>query len=76
MAHETRELSQAEKKNLLLHAEQMHKMTTISLKMVEVISLSVAKLVTAGFFSSLEISHVFHGTTAKKLHRCRGLMGH
>ena len=36
---QTRAQSEAEKK-MLLQAEQMHKMTTISLKMVEVVILS------------------------------------
>ena len=41
LPHLTRDLSQAEKK-ILLQAEQMHKMTSISLKMVKVVILSVA----------------------------------
>jgi hypothetical protein len=37
---------------MLLQAEQMHKMTSISLKMVEVVILSVAQLVTTVIFVS------------------------
>jgi hypothetical protein len=37
---------------MLLQAEQIHKMTFISLKMVEVVILSVAQLVTAIIFFS------------------------
>ena len=40
LSHLTRDLSQAEKIFFLLQAEQMHKMTSISLKMVEVVILS------------------------------------
>ena len=35
---------------MLLQAEQMHKMTTISLKIVKVVILSVAQLVTTVIF--------------------------
>ena len=48
---------------MVLQAEQMHKMTTISFKMVEVVILSVAQL---------EIGHVFHGSTAGNQQRYRG----
>ena len=48
---------------MLLQAEQMHKMTSISLKMVEVVILTVAQLVTAVIF--FEISHVLNGATPK-----------
>ena len=42
LSHLTCDLSQAEKeKKMLLKAEQMHKMTSISLKMVEVVILSI-----------------------------------
>ena len=52
-------------RNMLLQDEKMHKMTTISLKMVKVVILSIAKLVTIVFFSQLGINHMFHGETAK-----------
>ena len=51
LPHLTRDLSQAEKK-ILLQAEQMHKMTSISLKMVKYVILSVAQLVGTVIFSS------------------------
>ena len=44
-------------------AEQMDKMTSISLKMMEVVILSVAQLVTTVISSQLEISHMLNGTT-------------
>ena len=40
LSHLTRDLSQAEKKKMLLQAEQMHKMTSVSLKMPKVVILS------------------------------------
>jgi hypothetical protein len=42
----------------------MYKMT-ISLKIVKVVFLSVAQLVTSGFFSQLEIIHVLSGQQPK-----------
>jgi hypothetical protein len=45
---------------VLLQAEQMHKMTIISLKMVKVVILSVAQL---------EISHMLNGTTPEIQHK-------
>ena len=56
---------------MLLQDEQMHKMTTISLKMVEVVILSLDQLVTTVIFFQLEISHVFHGPTARNQYKCR-----
>ena len=56
LSHLTRDLSQAEKK---INVLQMHKMRSISLKMVEVVILSVAQLVTTViFFSASDKSHV------------------
>ena len=43
LSHLTRDLSQAEKK---VNAEEMHQMTSISLKMVEVVILSKNSFVT------------------------------
>ena len=57
---------------MLLLAEQMHKMTSISLKMVEVVILSIAQLVTTLFSSQLEIRHVLNETTPKVQHRKLG----
>ena len=54
LSHLRRAQSEAEKK-MLLQAEQMHKTTTISLKMVEVVILSVAQLVSTGFFLLLSL---------------------
>ena len=45
---------------MLLQAEQMQKMTSISLKMVDVVILSVAHL---------ELSHVLNGITPEIQHR-------
>ena len=45
---------------MLLQAEQMQKMPSISLKMVDVVILSVAQL---------ELSHVLNGTTPEIQHR-------
>ena len=41
LSHLTRDLSQAKKK---IEAEQMHKIISVSLKMVQVVILSVAQL--------------------------------
>ena len=57
----------------MLQAEQMHKMTSISLKIVEVVILSenTGHFVSCSacnnsyFFSLLEISHVINGSTAQ-----------
>ena len=58
LAHKTCDLSQAERK-MLLQGEQMHKMTTISLKMIEVVILSIDQLVkTDIFFSAWDKSRV------------------
>ena len=61
---------------MLLQAEQMYKMTSISLKMVEVVILNengchfmLAQIVTTVIFSHLEISHVLKGTTPEIQHR-------
>ena len=56
---------------MLLEAEQIHKMTYISLKMVEVVILSVAQLITTDspFSSQLETSHMLNGTTPEIQHR-------
>ena len=65
---------------MLLQAEQMHKMTTISLKKVEVhvilsenschfVSCSACKI---SICSQLEISHMLDEPTAKNQHKCRG----
>ena len=54
LSHLTRDLSEDEKK-MLLQARQMHKMTSVSLKMIKVktvVILSVAQLVTTFFFFS------------------------
>ena len=59
MALKTRDLSQAKKRLILLQAEQIHKLTTILLKMVEDVILAVAQLVIAVIFSQLVISHFF-----------------
>ena len=58
LAHLTLDLSQAEKKKMLLLAEQMPQMTTISLKIVEVVILSE--------------NQVLNGPIAKNQHKCRG----
>ena len=64
-----------------LQAEQMHKMTSISLKMVEVVILieNSCNFVSCSacnnnyvFSSQLEISHVLKGTTHENQHRNRG----
>ena len=64
---------------MLLQAEQMLKMTIISLKIVKVVILSEnsCHFVSCSsrnklFFSQLEISHVLNGPTAKNQRRCRG----
>ena len=65
---------------MLLQAEQMHKMTIISLKIVEVgiLSENAGDFVSCSacnnsyFLSACEISHVVNGPTAKNQHRCRG----
>ena len=66
LAHLTGDLSQA---------EQMHKMATISLKMVEVkivvIFLFAQLVTTVSFFSQLEFSHVIKGSTPQNQHRNR-----
>ena len=62
---------------MLLQAEQMHKMTSISLKIVRVVTLSENSChfvswsaFNNSFFSSqLEISHVLNGTTPESQHR-------
>ena len=61
---------------MFLQAKQMHKMTSISLKMVEFVilsenscDLSVAQLVTTVIFSQFEISHLLNGTTPEIKHR-------
>jgi len=58
---------------MLLQAEQMHKMTSISLKMVEVVVLSENRchFVSSSAFnnSQLEISHMLNGTTPEIQHR-------
>jgi len=58
---------------MLLQAEQMHKMTSISLKMVEIVVLSEnsCHFVSSSAFnnSQLEISHVLDGTTTEIQHR-------
>ena len=54
---------------MLLQAEQVQKMTSISLKMVKVLILSVAQLVTTFISSKLEISHVLTVTIAEIQHR-------
>ena len=54
---------------MLLQAEQMDKMTSISLKMMEVVIFSVAQLVTTVISSQLEISHMLNGTTPEIQHR-------
>ena len=46
---------------MLLQAEEMHKMTTISLKIVKVVILF-----------QLEISQMLNGPSAKNQHTCRG----
>ena len=57
---------------MLLKAEQMHKMTSISIKMVEVVILSeILSDAHQLFFSQLEISHVLNGTTPEIQHRKR-----
>ena len=69
LAHETRDLSQAEK---------IHKMITISLTMVEVVIISenschfVSCCKQQLFSSQLEISHVLNGTNPENQHRNRG----
>ena len=67
-------------KYVFLQAEQMHKMTSFSLKIVKivilseniVVILSVAQLVATVNFSQLEIIHVFNEPTAKNKHKYRG----
>ena len=59
---------------MLLQAEQMHKMTFISLKMVEVVIYSenichFVSLQQQLFSSQLEISHILNGTTPEIQHR-------
>ena len=63
---------------MLLQAEQMHKITFISLKMVEVVILSEnsCHFVSCSafkntYFFQLEISHVLTEPAAKNQHRCR-----
>jgi len=62
---------------MLLQAEQMHKITTISLKTVKVVILNENSCKFASssahlFSSQLEINHVIYQPTAKNQHRCRG----
>ena len=61
---------------MLLQPEQMHKMISISLKMVEVVIwkklvviLSSAHFETTVILTQLEISHVLNGTTPEIQHR-------
>ena len=54
----------------MLNAEQIHKITSISLKMVEVVILSENSCQL--FSSHFKISQVLNGTTPKKQHRNRG----
>ena len=62
---------------MLLQAEQMHKMTSISLKMVKVVILSenrchfvhLLSLYQHLFSSQPEISHVLNGTISEIQHR-------
>jgi len=62
---------------MLLQAEQMHKMTSISLKMVEVVILcenschfvSCSACNNSYFSSQPETSHVLNGTNLKIQHR-------
>ena len=69
----TRDLSQAEKK-ILLQAEQMHKMTSISLKMVKYVILSVAQLVTTViFFSAWDKSRAKLGKSQNSIKKMRTL---
>ena len=65
---------------MLLQAEQMHKMTSNPLKMVEVAILNenschhcgFAQLYTKLFPSQLEINHMIHQPTANNLNKWRG----
>ena len=62
---------------MLLQAEQMHKMTTISLKIVEVVILVKIGFFSCSacknsYFSQLEISHVLNGPIAQNQQKCRG----
>ena len=62
---------------MLLQAEQMHKMRSISLKMVQIVILSenschfvsCSAFNNSLFSSQLEISHVLHGTTPEIQHK-------
>ena len=55
---------------MLLQAEQMHKMTSISLKMVKVVILNEnQKIVVILSVAQLKISHVLNGTTPEIQHR-------
>ena len=65
---------------MLLQAEKMHKMTSISLKMVKVFILSenschfVSCSPCNNSYFLLDISHVLDGTTPENQHRNRGPM--
>ena len=57
---------------MLLQAEQMHKMTTISLKRVDVyVILSENSCHFVSYFFQLGISHMLNEPIAKKQHRHR-----
>ena len=61
LAHESRDLSQAETKKVLLKAEQIHKLTQNDDFFSNLTILSGK-----GSFAQLEINHVIHEPTANK----------
>jgi hypothetical protein len=60
------------KKWLWLQAEQMNKMSTVSLKMVKVVILLLTQLVTTVIFFSAWDKSRNRRTIAENQHRCRG----
>ena len=69
----SRDLSQTEKKILLLQAEQSHKMATIFTPWLKIKSsfCEFAYPVTTVFFSQFEINHVIQEPSEADWHKCR-----